>query len=114
MADSDTTGDVKSADEEYLDALLGQVEGNRLEFKEASESYDTRKATGYCAALANEGGGHLILGVTDKIPRRVVGSKAIRDPASLEHSIFVALKVFFQIPSRMKGVPIGRPTKAAS
>src|SRR5690242_13923768 len=27
-------------------------------------------------ALANEGGGHIVLGVTDKRPRRVVGSQA--------------------------------------
>ena len=30
----------------------------------------------YCVALANERGGHLIMGVTDRSPRRIVGSNA--------------------------------------
>lgn len=121
VTDGSATSMPKTGDEDYLDSLLGQVEGHRLEFKEASENYDTNKAIGYCAALANEGGGHLILGVTNKLPRQVVGSKAIRNPAELEHRIFVALKikvmireveyeglrvVVFQVPSRMRGVPI--------
>ena len=33
----------------------------------------------YCVALANEGGGKVILGVTDKRPRAVVGSQAFPD-----------------------------------
>lgn len=34
----------------------------------------------YCVALANEGGGRMVLGVTDKLPRRVVGTKAFDVP----------------------------------
>ncbi|MEJ8284539.1 ATP-binding protein [Curtobacterium citreum] len=104
-----------------MDALLGLREGTRLEFKAAASSYDTDKAISYCAALANEGGGYLILGVTDKIPRNVNGTPAITNPPELEFRIFekLAIKVpirevtynskrvvVFQIPSRMKGVPI--------
>ena len=34
-------------------------------------------------ALANEGGGHLVLGVSDKLPRRVVGTRAFAAAADL-------------------------------
>ena len=33
----------------------------------------------YCVALANEGGGQIILAVTDQLPRRVVGSQTFAD-----------------------------------
>lgn len=32
----------------------------------------------YCVALANEGGGKMILGVTDKMPRRIVSTQAFK------------------------------------
>lgn len=56
--------------------LNAPAETEQLEFKEAKQQYDTTKLLRYCVALANEGGGYLILGVTDKRPRRVVGSQA--------------------------------------
>ncbi|MEH2071956.1 MAG: ATP-binding protein [Nostoc sp.] len=56
--------------------LNAPAEIERLEFKEAKQQYDTTKLLRYCVALANEGGGYLVLGVTDKPPRRVVGSQA--------------------------------------
>ena len=49
-------------------------ETQNLEFKEASNQYDVRKLCRYCVAIANEGGGHLVLGIADKPPRAVVGS----------------------------------------
>lgn len=52
------------------------AETERLEFKEAKQQFDTTKLLRYCVAIANEGGGYLVLGVTDKPPRRVVGSQA--------------------------------------
>lgn len=121
MGDDSGRAAARTADEEYLDALLDVREGNRLEFKTAAKTYNTDAAISYCAALANEGGGYLVLGVTDEIPRDVVGSEAISNPAELEHRIFSKLRikvqirevlyeakrvVVFQIPSRMKGVPI--------
>ena len=36
-------------------------ETQNLEFKEAGNQYDTRKLCRYCVAIANEGGGHLVL-----------------------------------------------------
>lgn len=63
--------------------LLTPAETEQLEFKEAKQQYDTTKLMRYCVALANEGGGHLILGVTNKPPRKVVGTRAFPSPTSL-------------------------------
>ena len=54
-------------------------ETQRLEFKEARNQYDTTKLCRYCVAIANEGGGNLVLGIADKPPRAVVGSHAFTD-----------------------------------
>lgn len=61
---------------DQLDALLCGVEGENLEFKEAKNRFDFTELAKYCAALANEGGGKVILGVTDARPRKIVGTKA--------------------------------------
>lgn len=58
---------------------LAANEGSHLEFKEAKQNFHFEELVKYCAALANEGGGKIILGVTDKKPRRVVGSQAFTD-----------------------------------
>ena len=47
-------------------------ENEHLEFKEAKNRFDFEKLVGYCVALANERGGKMILGVSDKLPRKVV------------------------------------------
>jgi ATP-dependent DNA helicase RecG len=65
---------VISVDE--LNRLLNSVENERLEFKAARTEFSSDKVTKYCVALANEGGGRLILGVSDKFPRSVVGTSA--------------------------------------
>lgn len=59
-------------------------EDEHLEFKEAKQQFDSEKLTRYCVALANEGGGHVVFGVTNKKPRRVVGSQAYRDLMTLK------------------------------
>ncbi|MEH2415111.1 ATP-binding protein [Nostoc sp.] len=56
--------------------LLVPTETERLEFKEAKQQFDSTKLLKYCVGLANEGGGYIVLGVTDKPPRQVVGSLA--------------------------------------
>jgi ATP-dependent DNA helicase RecG len=63
-----------------LDAWLAEPEAERLEFKEAKSNFHAEKLAKYAAALANEGGGKVILGVTDKRPRRVVGTGAFSEP----------------------------------
>lgn len=46
--------------------LQAPAETERLEFKEAKQQYDSIKLMRYFIALANEGGGHVVLGVSDK------------------------------------------------
>ena len=89
-----------------------------LEFKEAKNQYDTTKLRRYCVAIANEGGGFLVLGVADKPPRAVVGSAAFADPQDIAEKLFSWLGfrvdveavahlqgrvVVFSIPGRPKG-----------
>lgn len=66
-------------------------EHKRLEFKEAKTQFDNRKLYEYCVALANEGGGHLLLGVADKPPRGVVGTRAFSDPVAMAEKLFQAV-----------------------
>ncbi len=66
-------------DVQELETLLAAKEGP-VEFKEAKERFSFDELTDYCVALANEGGGKVILGVTDKRPRKVVGTKAFAQP----------------------------------
>jgi ATP-dependent DNA helicase RecG len=65
---------------EQLQQWLTEPEGTRLEFKEAKARYDFEKLLQYRVALANEGGGKIVLGVTDRQPRRVVGTAAADEP----------------------------------
>jgi ATP-dependent DNA helicase RecG len=65
-----------------LDKLLGWMqakEDEHLEFKAARANFDSRELTKYCSALANEGGGRIVLGVSNEIPRRILGSQAFSD-----------------------------------
>ncbi len=93
-------------------------ETQRLEFKEAKGQYDFRKLLKYCVALANEGGGYLLLGIADKPPRTVVGTQAFADTIATVEKLFQALGfrvdieevahpdgrvLVFHIPSRPRG-----------
>ncbi|MFM9865334.1 MAG: helix-turn-helix domain-containing protein [Micropepsaceae bacterium] len=49
-------------------ALSAPTETEHLEFKEAKNSYGFDDLSDYCCALANEGGGSIVLGVTDQTP----------------------------------------------
>jgi ATP-dependent DNA helicase RecG len=92
-----------------------------LEFKEAKNNYDLEKLIDYCVALGNAGGGKIILGVTDKLPRKVTGSSACKRPARTVASIHERLRIkvdfqeinhpdgrvlIFNIPSRSIGQPL--------
>lgn len=100
--------------------LIHNPENEHLEFKEAQQKYDIEKLMKYCVALANEGGGHLILGVSDKRPRRVVNTRAFINLADIKARILNQLHfrvdvtelnhpdgrvLVFDIPPR----PIGHP-----
>lgn len=63
-------------------------ETQNLEFKEAKSQYDTKKLCRYCVAIANEGGGHLVLGVADKPPRSVVDTRAFADTQDIAEKLF--------------------------
>ena len=64
---------------QQLQEWLHAKEGEHLEFKEAKNNFHFEKLVKYCAALANEGGGSIVLGVTDTRPRQVVGSQVFTD-----------------------------------
>ena len=66
-------------------------EGTQMEFKTAANNYDFDKLVKYCVALANEGGGKIILGVTDKRPRTVVGTRAFDEPGRTEAGLHARL-----------------------
>jgi ATP-dependent DNA helicase RecG len=93
-------------------------ETQRLEFKEAKNQYDTQKLCAYCVAIANEGGGQLVLGIADRPPRPVVGTSAFPDSNDIAEKLFAWLGfrvdvdtvahpdgrvVVFHIPSRPRG-----------
>jgi len=93
-------------------------EHQRLEFKEAKTQFDNRRLHEFCVALANEGGGHLVLGVADKPPRTVVGTQAFNDPVAMAEKLFQAMGfrvdieevahpqgrvLVFHVPSRPRG-----------
>ena len=69
---------------EQLHQWLAEPEGTHLEFKEAKRNFHFNKMVEYCVALANEGGGKVILGVTDRRPRRIVGTAAFTEPGRTE------------------------------
>lgn len=69
---------------EQLQHWLAEPEGVRLEFKEAKQNFHFDKLVEYCVALANEGGGKIILGVTDRRPRRIAGTAAFAEPGRTE------------------------------
>jgi ATP-dependent DNA helicase RecG len=93
-------------------------ENQRLEFKEAKAQFDNQKLYKYCVALANEGGGHLLLGIADKPPRKIVGTAAFSNPVDMAAELFKAVGfrvdieevahpdgrgVIFHIPARPRG-----------
>ena len=63
---------------------LAAPEGSHLEFKSASAGFHFDKLVEYCVAIANEGGGQIILGVTDRRPRKVRGTNAFTEPGRTE------------------------------
>ena len=77
-----------------------------LEFKEAKQQYDTTKLRKYCVAIANEGGGHLLLGIADKPPHAVVGSAAFSDTQDIAQKLFSWLG--FRVDAEAVAHPDGR------
>jgi hypothetical protein len=106
---------------EQIDAWrAAKSETGHLEFKEAKNQFNSNDLLKYCVAIANERGGKLLLGIADKPPRPVVGTKAFPNPIKTSEQIFNKLRfcvdieevehpngrvLVFHIPSR----PIGHP-----
>lgn len=110
-----------TAGNRLIDELLAEREHERLEFKEAKGGFHFEKLVKYCAALANEGGGKFVLGVSDNRPRHVVGTNAFIDLERTKAGLVERLRlritaeevrhpdgrvVVFRVPSRPLGVPI--------
>lgn len=58
-----------------LQRILDGLEGENCEFKEWKTRDDFDALTKYACALANQGGGCIVLGVSDQRPRRIVGTQ---------------------------------------
>ena len=104
-----------------VEELLNAPEGEHFEFKEAKTRFDSNEAARYCCALSNCGGGKLVLGITDKRPRKVVGSKAFDQPERTRKGLMDKLRIsvdfellehddkrilVFDVASRPAGLPI--------
>ena len=101
--------------------LLNAPEGEHVQFKEAKTRFDSGEAARICCALANCGGGQLVLGITDKRPRKVVGSNAFEQPERTRRGLIDKLHVMvdfqlfeyegqrvlvFNVASRPSGLPV--------
>ena len=106
---------------ETVQELLEAKEGEHVQFKEAKKQFDSREAAKCCCALANNGGGKLVFGITDKRPRSVVGSAAFDQPERTRMGLIEKLKVnvdfqlfnyeekrvlVFDVKSRPIGMPV--------
>lgn len=86
-----------------LDSWLASQEGEQLEFKEARNAFSEDELARYCCALANEGGGKLVLGVSDHRPRRVVGTSVFPQIEAVRR------KLMEQLPLRIEIEEIPHP-----
>jgi len=101
--------------------LLSATEGENIEFKEAKTDFDFEKLVKYACAISNCGGGKIVLGVTDKRPRVVVGCQAFTQPEQTRKGLMERLHIridfnevtyegkrilIFTVPSRPCGMPV--------
>lgn len=105
-----------------LEKWMQSKEGENLEFKEAKGGFHFETLAKYCCALANEGGGKIILGVTNVRPRRVVGTNAFNQPERTRKGLCEQMPLGFdfeEIPHKDGRVlvflaprrPVGTPIK---
>ncbi len=113
---------LKKLSQDAYKSLILQAEGEALEFKEAKINFPIKSLFDYAAAIANEGGGKLVLGVDDE--RKIVGTQVYTGTENkISHKIFqsTGLKtqstayevlgeriLIIDIPSR----PTGRPVQS--
>lgn len=89
-----------------LDQLMQRPEDEHLEFKEARAGFSRDEIAKYCCALANVGGGRIVLGVTSSRPRRVVGTLAFQDLEEIRR--YLAEKIPLRIEIHEIQHPDGR------
>jgi ATP-dependent DNA helicase RecG len=108
---------------ESITEILNAPEGHHYEFKEWKRHGDFTQALKYCCALANCGGGLFVIGVTDKRPRKVVGSTAFEQPERTCRNLMdkLHIKVDFRLYEHNNGIvtvfevasrPAGLPVQA--
>lgn len=107
---------------EDIDDILQNRENEVLEFKEAKSNFDSRERSDYCAAIANAGGGKLLLGVGNDggiVGTSVYGGTLNKVPHDVNQAIGVWVTaeeiphpkgrvVVFDIPPR----PVGRRVRS--
>lgn len=107
-------------DESELKSLLLQEEDYDIEFKHARSSFSKPKLNDYCAAIANENGGYLLLGVTnDKVVKGTTAfsSNWNRLARQLTNELNIRIRVYqiqaaegrvlcFDIPAHPTATPI--------
>ena len=76
-----------------LERLMTEPEDENLEFKKAENRFGVDELTKYCVALANERGGRIVFGVTDKRPRRVQGTTAFAQPEQARKTVMDRLRI---------------------
>jgi len=106
---------------ESIEELLAATEGEHYQFKEWKTKGDLNEAAKICCALANCGGGKLVLGISDKRPRKVVGSAAFPQPertrVDLMNKLHIGVDFYiyqhagarvlvFDVASRPLGLPV--------
>lgn len=106
-----------------VEEILEAKEGEQYQFKEAKNRFDFEEAVKCCCALSNRGGGKLVFGISDKRPRKVVGSNAFEQPERTRENLRDRLKVEvdFQLYNyqgkrvlafEVAGRPIGLPVQS--
>lgn len=92
---------------EQIDAWRkAESETENLEFKEAKERFGFADILSCCVAIANERGGILLLGISNKPPRPVVGTKAYPSVERLKKDILERLH--FRVDVEAVAHPDGR------
>ena len=105
-----------------IEEMLTAKEGENFEFKTAENRFSYTELQKYASAISNEGGGKIVFGITDKRPRKVIGSKAFDQPERTRKGLIDSLcinvdfEVFndgterrvlvFSVPARPIGLPV--------
>lgn len=105
-----------------IEDILVAKEGERFEFKAAGNRFSFTELQKYVSAVANEGGGKIVFGVSNDRPRQVVGSRAFEQPERTRKGLIESLRInvdfevfnegavdrvlVFSVPSRPIGLPV--------